>query len=256
MRYVKTGIVPYLEFELFDKYRETIGHGISTRAGGVSTGHLEGLNLGIALGDSKENLAENYRRFSESVGFDLDSLVLANQDHTDQVLVVKEAGKGYGDPVFGVDGFITDIVDVPLMVRFADCQGVLMFDPVKRVIASVHSGWRGNVQNIIGKTVGRMVKEFGVNPGDLLVGISQSLGKCHAEFSDPIAELPEEMHKFIDGKFVDLWACSMEQLLERGVLEENVEMARRCTVCENDEFFSFRGGKKLTGHMGGVIWLR
>ena len=63
------------------------------------------------------------------------------------------------------------------------------------------------------------------------------------------------MHKYINGKHVDLWQCSLDQLKAEGVLEENIELMKRCTVCEYDKFFSFRGGKTITGHMGVVIQL-
>lgn len=256
MRYVKSGIVPYLEFEIFDKWREMIGHGVSLRAGGVSEGGFASLNLGICLGDSDENLAENYRRFGESTGFDMAETWMAKQEHTDGVMVVREGGRGFREPVAGVDAFITNVIGVPLVVRMADCQAVLILDPMKRVIAAVHSGWKGNAKNIIGKTVAKMKAEFGVDPADLLVGISQSLGPDHAEFENPFDELPEEMHKFVEGNLVDLWKCSEEQLAAEGVLPENIEFSRRCTVCESEEFFSHRKGKGTEGRMAGVVFLK
>lgn len=252
----------FLKFKIFEKFGNVLKHGLSTREGGVSEGNLSSLNLGQFLGDSEENLRENYKRFCEEVGVDEEKLVMAEQEHGDGILIVKNdvEGVNYGwdKPLKVYDGFVTDVVGVPLFVRFADCQGALFFDPVKRVIAAVHSGWRGNVKNILGKCVRKMVKEFGCNSGNIFVGISQSLGPCCAEFSDPVKELPEWMHKYIggeDGRHVDLWKCSFDQLVNAGVRAENIEIMRRCTVCENDIFFSYRGGKKKTGHMGAVIQL-
>lgn len=246
-----------LYFKIFEPFQNVISHGISTRHGGVSSGHLESLNLGLDVGDSQENLSENYRRFAEMAQVDKEKMVLAYQRHSDNILVVDEENledllKG---PVDEVDGFITKINDCGLVVRFADCQGALMFEPEKKIIAAVHSGWKGNAKNIIGKTVKKMVDEFEADPTKILVGISPSLGPCCAEFTDPKNELPEFMHRYLDGNFVDLWKCSFEQLTLEGVLPENIEIAQRCTVCENKEFFSYRGGKKKTGHMGGVICL-
>lgn len=270
----------FLKFKIFEKFRNVLKHGLSTREGGVSGGevgreHLASLNLGQFLGDSEENLHENYKRFCGAVGVDEEKLVMAEQEHGDGILILKNdlAGSNYGRapraipslglgwnrPIKGYDGFMTDVSGVPLFVRFADCQGVLFFDPVRRVIAAVHSGWRGNVKNILGKCVRKMVEEFGCKSSDIFVGISQSLGPCCAEFSEPAKELPEWMRKYIggeDGRHVDLWKCSFDQLVAEGVRPENVEIMRRCTVCENDIFFSYRGGKKKTGHMGAVIELR
>lgn len=253
----------FLKFKIFEKFGDVLKHGLSTRVGGVSEGYLSSLNLGQFLGDSEENLRENYKRFCGAVGVDEGRLVMAEQEHGDEILILKKdlAGSNYGwnKPVKGYDGFITDVVSLPLFVRFADCQGALFFDPVKRVIAAVHSGWRGNVKNILGKCVRKIVEEFGCKSSDIFVGISQSLGPCCAEFSEPAKELPEWMRKYIggeDGRHVDLWKCSFDQLVAEGVRPENVEIMRRCTVCENDIFFSYRGGKKKTGHMGAVICLK
>ncbi|MBI4232485.1 laccase domain-containing protein [Candidatus Peregrinibacteria bacterium] len=238
----------------FDIFGERVKHGLSMRDGGVSKGHLDSLNLGLKLEDATENLRENYDRFCTEVGVNVDDLVLAYQDHSDKVLVVEE-GVGLNHPFEGVDGFITNKIGVPLSVRFADCQGVLMFDPMKRLIAAVHCGWRGNVQNILGKTVEKMIKEFSSDPKDILVGISQSLGPCCAEFSDPMKELPPFMHEYVSDRKVDLWQCSLDQLKKAGIPRLNVELVGHCTVCENDIFFSYRAGKKKTGHMAAVIEL-
>ena len=228
----------YLRFKIFEKYKRELKCGLSTRHGGVSVGCFESLNLGIgvSIGDTEDNLAENYKRFCEAVGVDENKIVLAVQEHTDQIFCVKEAGDyGWQKPVSGVDGFTTNMRGVPLMVRFADCQGVFMFDPAQRVVAAVHSGWRGNVQNIIGKSVRKMIDEFGCKPENILVGISPAIGPCCAEFN--------------------LWQCSLDQLTEAGVFPQNIEIMQRCTSCESKDFFSYRRDKGKTGRMGGVIEL-
>lgn len=253
----------YLQFKIFEPYKNLIKHGLTTRDGGVSTGYLASLNLSLLNDENEksENVRENYRRFCETIGVDLQKLVMAYQQHTDQVKVLKKGELsnfdfGLGNEIEGVDGFITDIVGLPLMVRFADCQGVLMLDPVKKVVSAVHCGWRGNAKNIIGKTLEAMKKEFYCDPRNILVGISASLGPCCAEFSDPEKELPVELHKFVnENRKADLWKCSLEQITTTGVLPQHVEITSRCTICENDRFFSYRAGKKKTGHMGAVIQL-
>ena len=237
------------------------------RHGGVSEGVFESLNLGLDVGDRDENVAENYRRICSELGIPMDKLCVAHQEHTDKVLRVDE-GAGFESPFSGIDGFMTDKVGIPLVVRYADCQGVLYYDPVKNVVAAVHSGWRGNTKNIIGKAVSQMVREYSCDPADILVGVGPSLcGKC-AEFSDPYRELPEFMHKYIGGgggdggasnRHVDLWQCAFDQLVDAGVLPSHIEMLRRCTLCENDQFFSFRGAKnegfEKSGHMAGVVMI-
>lgn len=245
----------FLKFKNLEKFPE-INHIVTTRKGGISKGFFESMNLGIDTGDRTELILSNYDILALKMGFTVDNLVLAHQDHTDETLIVTEkSAKGINNIYSGIDGFITNVRNIAISVRFADCQGILFYDPVRRVIAAAHCGWRGNAKNIISKIVLKMEKNFKVNPKNLVVGISASLGPCCADFSDPYRELPVEMHEYIENKKVNLWECSINQLLDAGVRKSNIELTGRCTVCENDIFFSYRGGKKKTGHMAAVISL-
>ncbi len=250
--------VPYYKFEIFEPFRDALVHAVSGREGGVSPAPFDSLNLNLKLDGEEENVRKNYELFCGELGISMDDLVVAYQEHTDQVLVVRSREEfGIDNAIKGVDGFITDVPGVCLVSRFADCQGVFLFDPVKKVIAAVHSGWRGNTQNIIGKTVLRMKEEFGCDPSDILAAVGQSLGPCCAEFTNPVEELPKEMHKYIldDGKHVDLWQCAFGQLTGADVDKKNIEIARECTKCKSDRYFSFRKAQGPSGHMAGVISL-
>ncbi len=254
-----------MELMKFKIFGDGVKHGISTRHGGVSVAPFESLNLAIDDSEDKwSNVTENYRRFCEEVGVDFERLVVPIQRHTDNILVVSE-GHGIDHPIDQVDGFMTNVVGLPLLVRMADCQPVLMYDPVARVVAAVHSGWRGSVQNIIGKAVRKMGAEFGCDASNILVGIGPSIGECCCEFTDPYTELPQEFHKYVapalglftmtPGWFVDFWKCSLDQLAEAGVKRENIELSGVCTSCNTDKYFSFRAEKPATGRMGAVICL-
>lgn len=240
-----------MQFKIFQKFGDNLLHVFSNRLAG---------NLGFGIGDDEENVKENYRRFCQPLGIDPEKLVVSKQVHGDDILILKSAGENSEmslDKLPGYDAFITDIQDMPLSVRFADCQGVLIFDPVKKVIAAIHCGWRGNVLNILGKTVLKMIENFGCNPVDLLVGISPAIGPCCAEFTDPLSELPEFMQRYVNEKnCVDLWQCSLDQLKEVDVLAENVEISKTCTCCNKDLFFSYRRDKGNTGRMAAIIALK
>lgn len=201
-------------------------------------------------------MKENYRRFCSEAGISSERLFSSKQVHGDKIFLIT-GETDFSKPLEGYDAFITAEKKLPLLVRFADCQGVLIFDPVKKVIAAVHCGWRGNVLNILGKTVLKMIENFGCDPVDLLVGISPSLGPCCAEFTNPLSELPEFMQKYVNEKnCVDLWQCSLDQLTEVGVLAENVEISKTCTCCNKDLFFSHRRDKGNTGRMAAIIALK
>ncbi|MBU0486395.1 MAG: polyphenol oxidase family protein [Patescibacteria group bacterium] len=154
--------------------------------------------------------------------------IMADQIHGDTILEVNQRPETLPQ----CDAFITNLKGLPLMVRVADCQGVLIYDPITRSAASVHSGWRGSALNIIGKTIEKMTEVYGSSPADLLVAISPSLGPCCAKFSEPKNELPEFCHPFIrPNNHVDFWALSTKQCLDAGIPENQLELAAECSKC-------------------------
>lgn len=250
----------FYQFEIFLPHRAKVSHGLSNRHGGVSMGEFATLNLGIGLRDNPSAVEKNYQIFLSPLGIDYKKISHAFQRHTDEIAII-DSPLGYQNPLDATDAFITNMKKAPLLVRFADCQGILLYDPENSAIGAIHAGWRGNANNIIGKTIRKMKAEFGSDPSKILAGVSPSLGPCCADFTDPLSELPEEMHRFINvendenKKKVDLWACAKHQLLAEGLSDSHIDIAQVCTVCNKDEFFSYRGDKKRTGHMAGVIEL-
>ncbi len=121
-------------------------HGFSTRLGGVSEGMWESLNLGLSRGDNPDHVKENYRRFLAAIGADGTRTASSNQVHGGVVRTVTTADVKddlYGKVSYEADGLMTDLPGVTLLVYTADCIPILFYDPVRRVIAAVHAGWRG-----------------------------------------------------------------------------------------------------------------
>lgn len=254
--------LPVYQFHLLQKYSGDIQHAVFTRDGGVSEGAFESLNVRFGIGDKVGAVAENRLRIVDSfkkTPKDKLTLVSADQTHGKNVLVITD--KLSVNEVGDIDGFVTNVPGAVLMIQVADCQGILMCAPSKGVIAAVHAGWRGLVQDISGEVISIMQERFGVDPSEILVGISPSLGPCCSFFSDPETELPSDFVSFTDEQNrVDLWAYSGAQLQSHGVSENHIELARICTQCENgrvkknrSHFYSFRGDKGITGRFGVVI---
>ena len=225
------------------------------RRGGVSTRPFNELNLGSGTGDREENVRKNLSLIRDFTG--LDRIFCLNQVHGTEIFQLKDRHVGSGKEVFVVgqgDGIITDAQGVGLMVRHADCQAVVLFDPVKRAIANIHCGWRGSVNAILPRAVDMFVDLYGSRPGDLWAGISPSLGPCCAQFRHWKEMLPEWMHSFRTGvdRF-DFWAVSRMQLENAGIPEKQIFCAEICTACNND-FFSYRR-EHVTGRLGTVIGL-
>ncbi|WP_212636829.1 peptidoglycan editing factor PgeF [Desulfacinum hydrothermale] len=238
-------------------------HGVFTRQGGVSRPPYDSLNTAFGNGDRPEAVARNLARIAAHTG--LKTLAAVRQVHGDRVVVVDEAflerwerRKHEGvSLILGpeADALVTRLPRVGLLVRIADCQAVFLADPQRRVIANVHSGWRGSVANILGKTVAVLEERFQCRPESLVAAVSPSLGPCCAEFRNFEGELPRSFWAFqVRPTYFDFWAISRRQLVEAGLRPQNIHLAQQCTACHPDLYFSYRRDKE-TGRMGAVIAL-
>jgi polyphenol oxidase len=186
-------------------------------------------------------------------------LVFLHQVHGNDfhIIAAKERTLDPAAPVAleKADALITDAPGINLVIQVADCQAVLLVDPVLRVIANVHSGWRGSIGNIIGGTVAAMKDRFGCRPKNIQAGIGPSLGPCCAEFMHYKTEIPDKFWKYKDtGVLFDFWAISRDQLVDAGVPDKQIRSSGICTRCRTDLFFSYRKEGK-TGRFAAVVGL-
>lgn len=247
------------QFHLLQKFSDQIDHAVLTRHGGVSSAPYDTLNVRFGIGDAQKSVQENRQRVMDTFGYE--RIVSANQTHSSSVQIVDDEFLKYqpaDQECDDIDAFVTNKREVPLMVQVADCQAILMYDPVKQVIAAVHAGWKGLVKDVSGETLKVMRMTYDVDPATVLVCISPSLGPQSAFFSNPEEELPASFYPFIDKeKRVDLWAYSVKQLEWHGVKKGNIELARICTQQDaGKDFFSFRHDHGITGRFGAVIALK
>ena len=192
--------VPFIEVEGFSEIPNII-HGFSTKLGGVSTGIYESLNLGLHLEDEEVKVLENYKRLGQSMGFDYKRISAPNQVHKTNILVVTEedAGDGIARPLTHseIDAQITNVKNVPLIVYTADCVPILMVDPISRVIATVHAGWRGTVEGIAAKTVEKMKEVYGCMPENIHAVIGPSIGPSNYEVDETVIK------KMVECPYID-----------------------------------------------------
>ncbi len=223
------------------------------RWGGVSRPPFHELNVGELTGDEIAKVAANMKTVRKVLG--ASRLVFVRQVHGTDFLHVKNGANNIArEKIVEADGIFTAERDVGLMIKHADCQAVVMFDPERRVIANIHCGWRGSVGNILKKAVDEFVEVYGSRAHDIWVGISPSLGPCCAEFRQWEETLPAWLHGFRKGgdRF-DFWKVSKKQLEEAGVPPGQIFCSGICTVCSKDHF-SYRR-EKTTGRLATVITL-
>jgi len=245
--------VDYCQFEHLSACSD-VGHAIFLRTRGGSDAPFDRLNVSLAVGDEAHRVEHNRRLVAETL--EAPELVFVRQVHGVGVRVVDGRPAGDAETLPEADVLITDRARKFLVVQVADCQAVLMFDPVRRVVANLHCGWRGSVADVAGRTVEALRGGFGCDPKDLLVGIGPSLGPCCAEFVNYREEIPSRLWAYRrDTVYFDFWAMTRDQLIAAGVRDDHIETSRLCTRCNTDRFFSYRG-EKQTGRFPAVIGLR
>ena len=241
-------------------------NGFSTRVGGVSPAPWDSLNLGATLGDQPERVAENIRRFCGAVGVSCRDLVKNHQVHGDRVRPVTAADRVELLHLPGTepaDGLTTDQAGVALMAFSADCVPVLLCDPVKGVVAAVHSGWRGTALGIAARAVERMGQTYGSRPQDILAAIGPGISLCCFETDGDVPQglrqglgdrAEEFIHPDAGGKYhVDLKGAIRRWLLDAGVPEGQIALCPACTACGGTLFWSHRRLGRSRGSLAAVI---
>lgn len=230
---------------------EGIRFGMSTRKGGVSPEPL-GMNLSYRVHDSPANVAENRRLLFARLGMILDNAAIPVQCHSDHIEIVSGPGQFENS-----DALITTTLQVPLVVNVADCMAVVLFDPIHRVLATVHAGWRGTAASIVSKTIATLRGRFGVSANDVAAFLSPSAGTCCYEVGPEVASLfsSDYVENRAQRMFLDLKKANAEQLLAAGVSESNIEISPQCTICNPDLFHSFRRDGERSGRMMAVACL-
>lgn len=242
----------------------------TTRSSGVSGGAYESLNLGSHVDDNAAAVAENRARLCQALaGRDDTPLVVPNQVHGDVVLTVPDASPETIADVRqaaadGADAVVVSTAGVAANLCFADCCPLIAVAPTG-AFAVIHAGWRG-VDNLISVKAVRtlaqqLVQQTGVSAEEALANINVYIGAhIHAE----CFETGTEVHKrFIDQfgaecaydeTHIDLNYCLRKQLTQAGIAPERIADVGKCTVCCNDEFFSYRAQDGIAGRHGALAY--
>ena len=267
--------------------------GFSTRQGGLSSIYgTDEQNLGWTREDDPQNVAENRARFVAAVsdGTHL-PLVTMHQIHsglirdlgTETAPLMTEEGKAR----LRADGMLSESPGRLLGILTADCVPVLIADTRTRAVAAFHAGWRGTLARIVERGIGSMRLRFGSRPEDLVAAIGPSIGACcyavgeevRFEFESQFAYAPALFSEIYDSDPVrdkypllfltarapghsnigpqihlDLPAANRHQLLDAGLLPENISVLAECTACSRlpggtRKYYSHRDEHGFAGRM-------
>ena len=219
---------------------EGVPHGFLGRSGGVSTGEVAGLQIGLGAGDAPDAVAENRRRAAEAVCSGCD-IVTVYQIHSANVVTVPRPWHDRERP--RADAMVTDEPDMLLGIVTADCAPVLFADRDAGVIGAAHAGWRGALGGVLENTVAAMV-DLGASPGNIAAAIGPAIGQVSYEVDEAFRtqfDLPDDRF-FAPGRpehwQFDLPAYAAARLQDAGVGQ--VERLDLDTYANPELFYSYR----------------
>jgi len=196
--------------------------------------------------------SKNFIAIKNSLG--AQSITFLNQVHGINGFCVKTSSKSLELRERDGDFLVTKERGVAIGVLTADCLPIVLFDKKNCGVGVVHAGWRGSVKNISLKALEMMQKEFGTNPADVIAYFGPSARVCCYEVGRDfeVSALCERGNKF----FFDNTNFNYLQLLEAGVLEENIEKKYNlCTIC-SELYHSYRRDRDRSGRQATVVVLR
>lgn len=250
MRKMIQGRLSIFKFESFKKYND-IAHFITTKEGWVSGKKPR------FTGDDEADYIPYRKELASSCQGKPEQFVFPRQTHSDHIGIASLGTNTINFPE--TDALITNEPGVFVCVQTADCVPILLFDPIKKVVAAVHAGWKGTVSKIAEKTVLRMSDEFGCQPENILAGIGPSIHIHAYEVGPEVVETVKSNFTNSSallkpsrdpGKaYFDLWEANQTVLSEAGIPEENIEIMGLCSFEHSDLFYSARREGTDTGRM-------
>ena len=235
----------------------------STRYGGVSKGNYAAFNINKYCGDVPEDIEQNRRNLANSLGIDIDKLIVPHQIHGDCSQII--AHEYFNLPanireqiIEGVDAVMTNEPDVCIGVSTADCIPVLLYDTKHHAAAAIHAGWRGTAKHIVQKTIREMGIVYQTKPQELRAVIGPGISLQNFEVGDEVyeqfanaqfdmeriakrfrvlqtkeGELPLKWH-------LDLKLSNRIDMETLGILPQNIIDERICTYDNTSDYFSAR----------------
>lgn len=247
--------IEYIQFKKLLQYSE-ITHCYTLRSNNE-------LNFPPVYKD-EEMLKQSYRKICNCLNIDSSKIVKPHQTHTDKVEIVNEVK--YFDEI---DGLLTNQKEITLLTTSADCISLLLYDPEKNVIGSIHSGWKGTLKAIIINAIEKMVNEFESNTQDIICCICPSIRSCCFEVDEDVKNLFFEEYSYLSnineiikqGKikenkqkyYIDTVKINIELLKNAGLKEENIIDSGICTMCHHNKFHSYRVDKENSGRNAALI---
>lgn len=238
--------IDYIQFKRLLEYKNIINHAYTLRN--------DNINYGPNL--SEEKYLNNYKFLCQELELDINNIVKPHQAHTDNVKIIEE--KEYiskpdinNNYLENIDGLITNKKNIILASTNADCILFILFDPINKVIANIHSGWRGSLNTIIINTLTKMHENYNSNYQDIICCICPSIHKCCFEVEKDVKNMFYNKFKYLNNidniiekhnnKYhIDTILLNTTLMINLGLKKENIIDSGICSVCYSKYINSYR----------------
>ncbi|MDD2962236.1 MAG: peptidoglycan editing factor PgeF [Muribaculaceae bacterium] len=250
------------------EYKEIIDFGLG-KGGTKSDEAYSGDTVCDYTGDSIEHIFSNRYALVDALELPgINYLIQPLQSHTNNVELINGAFfqlslTERAKKLQNVDAIVTNIPNIAIGINTADCVPILLYDPVKHIIAAAHAGWRGTASKIAERTIEAM-QALGSNPADIVAGIDAAISQECYEVGDEVIEAISTTGIDLDsaatrnsdtGKYhIDLKECNRQIIINCGVKAENIKVSPYCTYSNPQKYYSARrqginSGRNFTGIM-------
>ena len=222
-----------------------VNHGFFNKKNGFSRGIYKSLNCGIGSQDNKKNVKKNLNYVKRKICSERNNIVILYQVHSSKFHVIKKVPK---KKIIG-DALITKEKNLPIGILTADCAPILLLDEKKKIIAAIHSGWKGAFKNIIIKVIRKFLK-LGSKKKDIIAVIGPTIGQksyeVGNEFKDKFIKKNRKNQIFFKIKqnriYFDLSKFIYNQLISFGIFK--IDVINKDTFDKKNNFFSARRSLK------------
>lgn len=236
---------------LLQNFQEII-FGLSTKIG-MKRALPFYFNLSLTVGDDPNIVNENREAFFNELGLTTEQIAIQKQIHSDIITIVGKPGL-----IGESDALITSKPNIGLAVSTADCVPIFVYDRANKIIAGIHSGWRGTQKQILQKTLSVLSEKFNSKPENLFVYIGPSISQNKYEVgADVASQFNGKYSKEINGKiFLDVLRANLDMIYDFGIPKSKVEISLLCSFGEKELLHSYRRDGKLSGRSLGVIAIK
>lgn len=224
---------------------------------------LEHGNMALHACLNEKDIITNRQQLAKQFKLDINSFVFANQTHSTNFKRVRASDCGKGvyslkDSIDDCDALYTRETGITLGVFHADCVGILLYDPMGGIIAAIHAGYQGTLNQITTKLVKHLIKKEGMLPKHIHAYFSPSIAFNSYEVNNEIIEKVKAMDfdtspyiKNIspDKSYLDLQGLNAQMLLNCGIKERHIRINKNDTYTNNLALFSYRRDHNCGRHL-------